>query len=92
MISAKALAMIAHHEGTRYKPYRCPAALWTVGVGHVLYPDQAKLPMADRLTYPIKPEDNKGDKDVVIKDESLDSPITVNSPDFPALFSILLFF
>jgi lysozyme len=59
MISAKALAMIAHHEGTRYKPYRCPAALWTVGVGHVLYPDQAKLPMADRLTYPIKPEDNR---------------------------------
>jgi lysozyme len=59
MISAKALAMIAHHEGTRHKPYRCPAALWTIGVGHVLYPDQAKLPMADRLTYPIKPEDNR---------------------------------
>ena len=59
MISPKALAMIAHHEGVRYKPYRCPAALWTVGIGHVLYPDQAKLPMADRLTYPIKPEDNR---------------------------------
>ena len=59
MISPKALKMIAHHEGTRYKPYRCPAALWTVGVGHVLYPAQGKLPMADRLTYPIKPEDNR---------------------------------
>jgi len=59
MISPKALATITHHEGVRYKPYRCPAALWTVGVGHVLYPDQAKLPMADRLTYQIKPEDNR---------------------------------
>lgn len=59
MISAKALATIAHHEGTRYKPYRCPAALWTVGVGHVLYPDQAKLPMAERLTYPLKSADNR---------------------------------
>ena len=59
MISSKALKMIAHHEGTRYKPYRCPAALWTVGVGHVLYPDQAKLPMAERLTYPLKSADNR---------------------------------
>ena len=59
MISAKALKMIAHHEGTRYKPYRCPAALWTVGVGHVLYPDQAKLPMAERLTYELKKSDNR---------------------------------
>lgn len=59
MISPKALKMIAHHEGTRYKPYRCPAALWTVGVGHVLYPDQAKLPMAERLTYPLKSADNR---------------------------------
>ena len=59
MISPKALATIAHHEGVRYKPYRCPAALWTIGIGHVLYPDQAKLSMADRLTYPIKPEDNR---------------------------------
>ena len=59
MISPKALKMIAHHEGTRYKPYRCPAALWTVGVGHVLYPDQAKLSMAERLTYLLKPADNR---------------------------------
>ena len=59
MISAKALKTIAHHEGTRYKPYRCPAALWTIGVGHVLYPDQAKLPMAGRLAYPLKAEDNR---------------------------------
>ena len=27
--------MIKHHEGVRFRPYRCPAFLWTVGVGHV---------------------------------------------------------
>lgn len=59
MISPKALVMIAHHEGTRYKPYRCPAALWTIGVGHVLYPEQGKLPIAARLAYPLKAEDNR---------------------------------
>jgi lysozyme len=59
MISPKALKMIAHHEGVRVKPYRCPAALHTIGVGHVLYPEQAKLSMEDRIKYPIKPEDNR---------------------------------
>jgi lysozyme len=59
MISAKALAMIKHHEGVRNKPYRCPAALHTIGVGHVLYPEQATLTMEDRIKYPIKPEDNR---------------------------------
>jgi lysozyme len=28
--------MIMHHEGVRLKPYRCPANLWTVGVGHLI--------------------------------------------------------
>ena len=43
--SDKCKAMIKHHEGVRAKPYRCPAQLWTIGVGHVLYPEQAKLPV-----------------------------------------------
>lgn len=59
MISAKALTLIKHHEGVKLKPYRCPAALHTIGVGHVLYPEQAKLSMEDRIKYPIRPEDNR---------------------------------
>ena len=51
--------MIAHHEGTRYKPYRCPANLWTIGVGHVMYPDQGNMKLLDRMTYPLRPEDNR---------------------------------
>ena len=57
MISDKALLMIKKHEGVRNKPYRCPAALWTIGVGHVLYPEQGNLKMADRFNYPLKIED-----------------------------------
>jgi lysozyme len=49
MISDKALKMIAHHEGIRLKPYRCAAALWTIGVGHVIDANQCKMTMADRL-------------------------------------------
>ena len=59
MISKKALDLIKHHEGVKLKPYRCPAALHTIGVGHVLYPEQAKLSMEDRIKYPIRPEDNR---------------------------------
>lgn len=59
MISKKAMEMIKHHEGVRFKPYRCPAQLWTIGVGHVLYPEQGKLKMEDRLQYPLRPEDNR---------------------------------
>ena len=58
-VSAKAVAMIAHHEGLRYRPYRCPARLWTVGVGHVLYPEQGKLPIDQRDGFALRPEDNR---------------------------------
>jgi lysozyme len=58
-VSADAIKMIAHHEGIRYKPYRCPAKLWTVGVGHVLYPEQGKLPIDQRDGFALRPEDNK---------------------------------
>ena len=35
-VSKECLEMIRHHEGVRFKPYKCPAGLWTVGVGHVI--------------------------------------------------------
>jgi lysozyme len=58
-ISDRAIKVIQHHEGIRYKPYRCPAKLWTIGVGHVLYPDQAKIPIDKRMDYQLREEDNK---------------------------------
>jgi lysozyme len=35
-VSDECIKMIMHHEGVRLKPYRCPANLWTVGVGHLI--------------------------------------------------------
>ena len=56
-VSAKAIYMIKHHEGVRQKPYRCPAKLWTIGVGHVLYPEQGKLKLDQRDGFALKIED-----------------------------------
>ena len=58
-VSDKAIKMIVHHEGLRLKPYRCPAKLWTIGVGHVLYPEQGKLPINERDEFALKQEDNR---------------------------------
>jgi lysozyme len=51
--------MIEHHEGVRFKPYQCPAKLWTIGVGHVLYPNQGKMPIDQRGSFPLAQEDNR---------------------------------
>jgi len=32
-------------EGFRNKPYLCPADIWTIGYGHVLYQEQIRLPV-----------------------------------------------
>ena len=57
------------YEGFRSRPYLCPAHIWTIGYGHVLYQEQIRLPVvrppgktkADipmiRSEYPLKPED-----------------------------------
>ena len=58
-VSAKALKVIKHHEGVRQKPYRCPAKLWTVGVGHVLYPEQGKLKIDQRDGFALRPSDDR---------------------------------
>ena len=57
--SLKAIKLIKHHEGVRFRPYLCPARLHTVGVGHVLYPEQGKLKIDDRDGFPLRPEDDR---------------------------------
>ncbi len=63
--------LMHRYEGYRTRPYLCPAHIWTIGYGHVLYQDQIRLPMVrppDKTTreipmirreYPLKPEDNR---------------------------------
>jgi lysozyme len=55
-------------EGFRNKPYLCPAHIWTIGYGHVLYQEQIRLPMVRvegknipmiRKEMPMRAEDNR---------------------------------
>ena len=55
----KGIALIKMFEGCKMRPYRCPAALWTVGYGTVLYMDQIRLKMPERAAYPLRPEHNR---------------------------------
>ena len=55
------------YEGVRSKPYLCPAQIWTIGYGHVLYQEQIRLPVIRKEGYtgmlrnefPLKPEDSR---------------------------------
>jgi lysozyme len=58
-VSDKAIKMIQHHEGVRQRPYRCPAKLWTIGVGHVMYPEHGKLKIDERVGLPLRFEDER---------------------------------
>ena len=54
-------------EGKSLKPYLCPAHIWTIGYGHVLYQEQIKLPVIRkdgytgilRKDYPLAAQDNR---------------------------------
>jgi lysozyme len=52
-VSQKCIQQIKLDEGVKNKPYQCPALLWTVGVGHVIDPNHAKVPFSDRKALPI---------------------------------------
>jgi lysozyme len=52
-VSAKCIQQIKQDEGVRSKAYQCPALLWTIGVGHVIDPNHAKVKLADRKQLPI---------------------------------------
>jgi lysozyme len=58
-ISEAGIQLIKSFEGCHRSPYRCPAALWTIGYGHVLYPDQARLKTPERTAYPLNAEHNR---------------------------------
>jgi len=58
-VSDAGKSLIKHFEGVHRRPYLCPAILWTVGVGRVLYPEQNKLKIPERKTYPLRTEHDK---------------------------------
>ena len=62
------IKMLRHHEGVKHAPYRCPARLWTVGVGHVIDPHHISVPFDRRLELPIP-----AGWDRTLTDEEVDS-------------------
>jgi lysozyme len=53
-------------EGFRNRPYLCPADIWTIGYGHVLYQEQIRLPVVTdkpnvviRKKFSLRQEDNR---------------------------------
>ena len=52
-VSPELIKMVKHHEGVRVRPYRCPAQLWTVGVGRVIDPAHIGVKFEDRKNLPI---------------------------------------
>ena len=52
-VDERVIEMVKHHEGVRFRPYRCPALLWTVGVGHVIDPRHIGVKLEERKNLPI---------------------------------------
>jgi lysozyme len=44
------IQLIKDFEGCHSSPYLCPAKLWTIGYGHVLYPQQARMKTEERVS------------------------------------------
>lgn len=59
--------LMHRYEGCRNRPYLCPAHIWTIGYGHVLYQHQIRLPMMRkegesvqiRKEFPLAEGDNR---------------------------------
>ncbi len=65
-LSKAGLDLMHRYEGFRNKPYLCPADIWTIGYGHVLYQDQIRLPVVTdkpniviRKKYSLRQGDNR---------------------------------
>lgn len=98
-VSDKCIQMIRHHEGVRFRAYRCPAKLWTVGVGHVLYPLQGRLPLDQRQDFQLQESDNRifsgGEVDGILKSDlarfergvAIQCPVSLTQGQFDALVS-----
>jgi lysozyme len=86
--SEKCLKMLAHHEGVRQKPYKCPAGLWTVGVGHLIG-DGKSLPDSWNRTFSLEEVYDILAKDVTKFERGVERYITVplKQGEFDALVS-----
>jgi lysozyme len=62
-ISQNGINLIKRFEGIRYKPYKCAAGLWTIGIGHLIG-DGKQLPDAYNKTFTEREVDELLRKDL----------------------------
>lgn len=67
-LSKAGVDLMHKYEGCKNRPYLCPAHIWTIGYGHVLYQEQIRLPVMRteekpvpmiRKEMPLKQEDSR---------------------------------
>jgi lysozyme len=67
-LSKAGVDLMHKYEGCKNRPYLCPAHIWTIGYGHVLYQEQIRLPVLRteekpvpmiRKEMPLKQEDSR---------------------------------
>jgi len=52
-VSPELIKLLKHHEGVKLRPYRCPALLWSIAIGHVIDPTHIAVKYEDRKNLPI---------------------------------------
>jgi lysozyme len=62
-ISENGIKLIKHFEGVRYKPYKCAAGLFTIGIGHLIG-DGKQLPDSWNKTFTEREVDELLRKDL----------------------------
>ena len=62
-ISDNGINLIKKFEGVRYKPYKCAAGLWTIGIGHLIG-DGKQLPDGYNKTFTEREVDELLRKDL----------------------------
>ena len=62
-ISQNGINLIKRFEGIRYKPYKCAAGLWTIGIGHLIG-DGKQLPDSYNKTFTEREVDELLRKDL----------------------------
>lgn len=87
-ISHKGLELIKHYEGVRLSPYKCPAGLYTIGVGHLMG-DGLSLPDSWNRLFTMDEVDALLTKDVARFERGVERycPVRLSQSQFDALVS-----
>ena len=49
-LDIKGIGLLASLEGLKLKAYKCPAGVWTIGLGNTFYEDGSKVKESDIIT------------------------------------------